>query len=357
MNDLRFMRRALTLARRAQGLTSPNPCVGAVIMRNERIISEGYHKRAGLPHAEAEAIHAARENLSGAVMYVTLEPCCHTEKRTPPCVNAIISSGIRRVVIASEDPNPNVAGRGISMLRKAGIEVTVGVLQREAEILNEAYAKFITTGRPFVILKTAMTLDGKIATPEGKSKWITSEESRRMVHMLRGRVDAILSAIGTVRADNPRFTARIRGARDPLRIIIDPDLETPDSFHILEVPSKTMLVTKKTGARVKALGSRGVRIMGYSGRLDLNSLMRSLGEMGICSVLVEGGSSLAAHALNEGIIDKIMYFIAPKIIGGRSAFPAVGGPSSRLIENAILIRGMKVRRVGSDILVEGYVAK
>lgn len=357
MNDIRFMKRALSLARRAQGRTSPNPSVGAVIVRDNRIISEGYHKKAGLPHAEAEAIHGSKEDLTGAVLYVTLEPCCHTDKRTPPCVNAIISSGMRRVVIAAEDPNPRVAGRGIAMLRKAGIEVTLGVLRREAELLNEAYVKFITTGSPFVTLKTAMTLDGKIATPEGKSKWITCEESRRLVHRLRGSVDAILSAIGTVRADDPRFTARARGARNPVRIIIDPDLKVPDSSHVLKTPPDTVIVTKNTGKRADALGKNGVSIIRYSGSLDLKDLMSSLGGMGICSVLIEGGSSLAAHALNDGIVDKIMYFIAPKIIGGRASYTAVGGPSSREIEDAICIRDMKVRRIGGDILIEGYIVK
>ncbi|PNX52112.1 MAG: riboflavin biosynthesis protein RibD, partial [Thermoplasmata archaeon M9B2D] len=223
MDDVFFMKRALRLARKAEGHTSPNPLVGAIIVKDDTIIAEGYHKKAGLPHAEAEAIQKATKSLEGSTLYVTLEPCCHTDKRTPPCTSAIISSKIKRVVVAMIDPNPKVSGKGIKILQEAGITTNVGVLEEPARRLNEFYIKFIRTRVPFVILKTAMTLDGKIATPEGESKWITSEKSRDLVHRYRGRVDALLSAIGTVQADNPRFTTRIRGKKDPVRIIIDPD--------------------------------------------------------------------------------------------------------------------------------------
>jgi len=353
MDDVKFMKRAISLARRAEGRTSPNPLVGSVIVRDGMIIAEGYHRKAGRPHAEAVALEAAGSSARGCTLYVNLEPCCHRDKRTPPCTDAIIAAGIKRVVAAMKDPNPRVSGRGLEMLRRHGIEVTVGVMEREAGRLNEFYAKHITTGRPFVILKTAMTMDGKIATPEGESKWISSGSSRRMVHRLRKRVDAILSAIGTVRADNPRFTARIRGGTDPVRVIIDPELETPEGSHVLSCPPRTILVTKKTVKRTEQLKEAGVEFIHFEETLDLDELMKTLGRMGITSVMIEGGSSLASYALNSGIVDRVMYFIAPKIIGGMDSYPAVGGRGHRKIEEAIRIRDMTVRRIGEDVLIEG----
>ena len=353
MNDEFYMRRALRLARRAIGRTSPNPMVGAVLVKDGKIISEGYHKRAGEPHAEAIAIKRAMpyeaESLNGATLYVSLEPCCHTEKRTPPCTKAIINAGIKRVVIAHLDPNPKVSGRGVEELRRAGIEVVSGVLEKEATLLNEAYIKYIKTGMPFVILKTAMSLDGKIATAKGESKWITGQRARLLVHRLRSRVDAVLTAIGTVKADDPELTSRIRHGKDPIRIVIDPEFETPKNSKILKTPPRTIIVTKKE------VDLKGVEFIRYKGRLDLQALMKELAKMEIMSIMVEGGSSLSAHCLEEGIVDKVMFFIAPKIIGGKNSYPAIGGSGVKTLSEAYKIRDMRARHIGEDILIEGYI--
>lgn len=360
MNNELLMKRALRLAAKARGMTSPNPMVGALIVKEGEIISEGFHRKTGTPHAEALAIGRAGENAVGSTLYVTLEPCCHTEKRTPPCTKAVINAGIKKVIIGMIDPNPKVSGKGISELQKAGIETTSGILEAEAKKLNESYIKYITTGKPLVILKVAMTLDGKIATPKGQSRWITSEKSRRMVHRLRSSIDAVMTAIGTVKADDPQLTARIKGGRNPLRIIIDPDLEIPLNSKVLQVPPETTIIARKSAAekKKKILLNRGVQIIEYKGeKVNLQWLMKKLGEKEITSVLIEGGSSLNAHALKEGIVDKVMFFIAPKIIGGKESFPAVGGESFRRLEEAYRLKDVKIKRVGEDILIEGYIEK
>lgn len=369
--DISFMEKALNLAARARGMTSPNPMVGAVVVKNGKIISEDYHKKAGEPHAEALAILNAGGKAKGAILYVTLEPCCHIDKRTPPCTKAIINSGIKKVFIAMKDPNPKVSGKGIEELKNHGIQVVSGIFEDKAKKLNEAYIKYITTRTPFVILKTAMTLDGKIATPEGQSKWITGEKARMIVHQMRGSVDAILIAVGTVKADNPELTVRlgVKGKRqkvkNPIRIVIDPDLETPIDYKIFDVPPETIVAIKKQaiGKRQKAIGQkrttlidRGIKIIEYEGnRVDLKWLMKRLGEIGITSVMIEGGSSLNAYALQDGIVDKAVFFIAPKIIGGRDSIPAIGGKTFRRLEDAFRVRDMKIKRVGDDLMIEGYL--
>ncbi len=355
------MRRALRLAAKAHRRTSPNPMVGAVLVKNGHILSEDYHKKAGEPHAEALAIRTAGAAASNASLYVTLEPCCHTDKRTPPCTQAILSAGIKKVVVAMEDPNPKVAGKGIAKLRSHGVEVIVGIAGQEARRLNEAYIKFVTTRQPFVILKSAMTLDGKIATPTGESKWITGEKARRCVHQLRSSVDAILTAVGTVKADNPRLTARIRGGSNPLRVVLDPNLETPLSFHVCTVPPASLFVVreqarKQYADKVGLLGARGMEVISYADeRLDLTWLMAVLGERGITSVLVEGGSSLNASAFQAGIVDKVIFFIAPKIIGGKQSLTPVGGDFFRDMGNPYMIDNLLVRRIGDDLMLEGYL--
>ncbi len=357
------MDRALKLARKAEGRTSPNPLVGAVLVRDGAIVAEDYHRKPGTPHAEALVIAKAGERARDADLYVTLEPCCHTEKRTPPCTRSIISAGVRKVVAAMADPNPRVSGRGFDELRRHRIEVVSGVLEDGARRLNEAYIKFITEKLPFVTLKIAMTLDGKIATPEGESKWITGEKARAFVHRMRGRSDALLSAIGTVRADNPSFTARVGAGRHPLRIIIDPLLETPLEYKVLQTPPGTVVVTRKAGESRSArdrkravLSERGVRFIEYdSDRVDLQWLMGRLGEMGITSVMIEGGASLNASALRSGIVDKVAVFIAPKMIGGRASIPCVGGESWRRLDEAYRFRDVTVKKLGGDILIEAYV--
>jgi diaminohydroxyphosphoribosylaminopyrimidine deaminase/5-amino-6-(5-phosphoribosylamino)uracil reductase len=363
MDDRFLMKKALALASRARGKTSPNPMVGAVLVKNGKIIAEDYHKRPGTPHAEALVIQQAGDKTKGSVLYVSLEPCCHTDKRTPPCTQAILRAGIKRVVIAMKDPNPKVSGKGIRQLEEAGIEVILGILEEKARKLNEAYLKYVTTKKPFVILKSAMTLDGKIATPEGQSRWITGEKARKTVHRLRSNVDAVMTAIGTVKADDPELTARIKGGKDPLRIVIDPDLEIPLHSKTLRIPPQTAIVTRDTkGAgdtsrtdKEHILLNSGIKLIFFKEQLHLLWLMERLGEMGITSLLIEGGSSLNAHALEDGIVDKVMFFIAPKIIGGRESYPVVGGRAFRKLQAAHQLRNVTMKRVGEDFLVEGYL--
>lgn len=369
MKDIAVMKRVLRLAGKASGMTSPNPMVGAVLVKNGKIIAEDYHRKPGAPHAEALVIQKAGEKAKGATLYVNLEPCCHTDKRTPPCTKAIIKAGIKKVVIGMKDPNPKVSGKGIEELSKSGINVVSGILEKDSIRLNEAYAKYIMTKRPFVILKVAMTLDGKIATPEGESKWITGEEARGKVHQLRSSVDAVMTAIGTVKADDPQLTARIKkgtrdegqGTRSPIRIVIDPEFEIPIDAKILNTPPKTVIVTKVSKGQVseskkKTLLEKNIKIIDYEGeRVDLKWLMKKLGGIGITSVLIEGGSSLNSHALEYGIVDKVMFFIAPKIIGGRESYPAVGGKTFKKLSDAYRIKDIKINRIGGDILIEGYL--
>lgn len=360
--DILFMQRALRLAKKAKGMTSPNPMVGAVIVKNNKVISEDYHKKAGEPHAEALAILNAKDKVKGSDLYVTLEPCCHLDKRTPPCTKAIINAGIKRVFIAMKDPNPKVSGKGIEELKRHGIEVFCGILEDEAKRLNEVYIKYITTKLPFVILKTAMTLDGKIATPEGESKWITGRKARRVVHQLRSSVDAILTAIGTVKMDNPELTVRIpKNTKQPKRIVIDPNLETPLNYKVFDVPPETIVVIKKQTAELKKeelkiLEDKGVKFLEYdSQRVDLKWLMKQLGEAGITSLLIEGGSSLNAYAFQDGVVDKVVFFIAPKIIGGKDSIPVIGGKTFRRLEEAFLLHDIKIKRAGDDLMIEGYL--
>jgi diaminohydroxyphosphoribosylaminopyrimidine deaminase/5-amino-6-(5-phosphoribosylamino)uracil reductase len=364
MNDEFYIKRALRLASKARGMTSPNPMVGAILVKNGMIVSEDYHRRPGGPHAEALVIEKAGKNAQGSTLYVNLEPCCHSDKRTPPCTKAIINAGIKKVIIGMIDPNPSVSGKGVLELERAGIQVKIGIHEKESKILNEFYVRYITSGRPFVILKIAMTLDGKIATPDGQSKWITGEEARRMVHRTRSSVDAILTAIGTVKADNPHMTRRIRGGKNPLRIVIDPHLEIPMDAHILNTPPETVIVTRKTdiqgekitGIEKKKLHDKGIQIIEYEGeKANLLWLIRKLGMRGITSILIEGGSSLNAYALSEGIVDKVMFFIAPKIMGGVKSFTAIGGETYRRLEEIYRVTDLKIRKIGEDFLIEGYI--
>jgi diaminohydroxyphosphoribosylaminopyrimidine deaminase / 5-amino-6-(5-phosphoribosylamino)uracil reductase len=357
MNDEFYIKRTLRLAAKAQGMTSPNPMVGAVLVKNGEIIAEDFHKKPGTPHAEALVIEKAGENTNNAILYVNLEPCCHTDKRTPPCTKAIIQAGIKKVIFSISDPNPKVSGKGTLELQKAGIEVKSGILEDEAKKLNEAYIKYITTGKPFVILKIAMTLDGKIATPEGQSKWITGEKARRIVHRLRSGVDAIMTAIGTVKADNPQLTVRIQSGKNPRRIIIDPNLEIPLNARVLQIPPETIIVTRTDTQKSDYLLKSGIKIIYFNKLLELNWLLEKLGDKDITSLLIEGGASLNAHALEDGIVDKIMIFIAPIIIGGKESYPAVGGKTFKKLEEAYRVEDMKIRRIGQDLLLEGYICK
>lgn len=367
--DKAIMQRALILAARANGMTSPNPMVGAVLVKNGRIISEGFHKKPGTPHAEVIAIEKAGSKAKGSSLYVTLEPCCHVDKRTPPCVKAIINAEIEKVFIAMKDPNPKVFGQGIKELQKNGVEIATGLLEQKARRLNEAYIKYTTSGTPFVILKVAMTLDGKIADSEGNSRWITDEKARTIVHKMRSSVDAVMTGIGTVKADNPSLTVRHYKKRDiknPKRIVIDPGLESPLDYNIFNIPPETIVVASKTilekmGSALEekknALIKKGVQVLEYEGeKVDLSLLMKKFGEMGICSLMIEGGSSLSASCLNSGIVDKVVFFIAPKMLGGRHSIPAIGGTYSRSLNESLGIKDIKITRAGQDIMIVGYVA-
>ncbi|HLO26617.1 MAG TPA: bifunctional diaminohydroxyphosphoribosylaminopyrimidine deaminase/5-amino-6-(5-phosphoribosylamino)uracil reductase RibD, partial [Geobacteraceae bacterium] len=294
----KYMKRAIALARRGVGKTSPNPAVGCVIVKDETIVGEGWHRKAGGPHAEALALRQAGAAVRGADVYVTLEPCAHYGK-TPPCADALIAAGVKRVFAAMVDPNPKVKGRGVTALRAAGIEVTAGLLEAESRLLNEPFVKHVTTGIPFVILKSAMTLDGKTATEGGDSKWITNEKSRAYVHKLRSMVDAVMVGAGTVAADDPLLTSRIAGGRDPLRVIVDSSLGLPLDARVLhlESPSRTIVATlvveSAKAKKIRAFGAETLHCLEREGRVDLHDLFARLGALGVQSVLLEGGSALA----------------------------------------------------------------
>ena len=358
---MRFMARALALAWRGAGQTSPNPPVGAVVVHQGKIVSAGYHRRAGGPHAEVVALRQADRQARGATLYVTLEPCCHLNKRTPPCVPLIIASGIKRIVVAMRDPNPQVRGRGLAALRRAKLQVNVGVGAEEAERLLEPYRRLITTGRPFVTLKVAATLDGKIATAKGESRWITSPAAQKMVHLLRARSDAILVGIGTVLADDPSLTVRTGSSRRraPLRVVLDPSLRIPMTAKVLtDGRAPTLIVTTSSGtptkrAAVEKAGAHVVVLPARHGRILWRDLLKELGRRGIASLLIEGGAEVNASALREGVVDRLLFFLAPRILGGRDAIDAVGGMSPAHLREALSLRVTSVRRVGPDILVEG----
>lgn len=354
------MQRALELAANAKGRTSPNPMVGAVIVKGHRIVSEGYHKKSGTPHAEAVALRKAGSKAKGATMFVTLEPCCHTEKLTPPCTKAIIASGIRKVIVATTDPNPKVSGKGIEELRAAGIETEVGILGPEARSLNEAFNKFITKKEPFVLLKIAQSLDGKIATAKGESQWITGKTARRHVHQLRNDLDAVLVGISTVKKDDPSLDCRIRGGRNPYRVIVDSSLRIPLRSKALSYSdNKTIVATTKKASerKIKKLRECGATVLvikSKAGRVNLKTLMKELGKLDITGVMIEGGSAIASSALLAEIVDRVMFFVAPKIIGGTDSIPSIGGKSPSLLGNAIKLRDLKTTAAGDDILIEGY---
>ncbi len=353
------MKIALDLAKKGKGTTSPNPMVGAVVVKGNRIVGRGYHKKAGSPHAEVVAIKDAGGNCRNATLYITLEPCVHYG-RTPPCVPLILKAGIKRVVIAMEDPNPLVKGKGIAALKEGGIEVEVGIREEEARKLNEFYLKYITTKLPFVIVKWAMSLDGKIATSKGESRWISGEESLRFVHLLRSEVDAILVGIRTVLIDNPRLTVRgLKAKRQPLRIVIDPLLEIPPSARCLtEEGGESMVVTSHLSPSQKReeLKKKGVEvIICGEERVDLPSLLKKLGEKEITSLLVEGGGGIIASFLENKLVDKIYAIISPLLIGGKEAPTPFEGKGFSSLKDALHLKNFTCRRLGRDYLWEGYL--
>lgn len=365
--DASYMALALRLAKRARGATHPNPMVGAVIVsgrRPYRIVGQGYHRRPGEPHAEVVALRAAGERARGGTLYVTLEPCCHTGKRTPPCVPSILQAGLRRAVVAMPDPNPQVNGRGIEQLRKAGVQVAVGCLREEAERLNEAYSHRMRTGRPFLILKAALTLDGKIATARGESQWITSEPARRHAHRLRSQVDALMVGIGTVLRDDPRLTVRFPGrqlgrpAKQPLRVILDSQLRLPLTAKVLTVKGGETVVMTTSKAnpnrieQLRALGAAVLVLPQRQGRVSLKACLARLGRMDVTTVMLEGGSELNASALREGVVNRVLFYMAPRLLGGQDAKGVIGGRSPAKLALAIPLKDIRVRRIGVDLLIE-----
>ncbi|KAJ51143.1 diaminohydroxyphosphoribosylaminopyrimidine deaminase/5-amino-6-(5-phosphoribosylamino)uracil reductase [Clostridium tetanomorphum] len=359
----RYMKRALELAKGGIGYVNPNPLVGAVILKDGKILGEGYHKIYGGAHAEINAFNSAQEDVKGASMYVTLEPCSHYGK-TPPCAKAIVEKGIKKVIVAMLDPNPLVSGKGMEILRNNGIEVEVGLLEEEAKKLNEIFIKYITTKRPFCIMKTASTLDGKIATVNGDSKWITNEKSREYVHHIRHRVSAIMVGVDTVIKDNPSLTTRIKDlqGKNPVRVIVDSSARIPLDSKIFKEEGRIIIVTteKANKDKIKEIQHIGGEIIVSpikENKVDLNYLMLKLGEMKIDSVLLEGGSTLNYSALKEGIVDKVMSFIAPKIIGGIKAKTPVGGEGIEYIKDCINLKDINITRFDNDILIEGNLAR
>ena len=360
MDDERWMKRALHLAEKGRGRTSPNPMVGAVLVKRGKVVGEGYHARAGEPHAEIVAIKNAGEKAKGATLYLNLEPCTHYGK-TPPCVPAVIEAGVKKVVAGMEDPNPLVKGRGVARLKQAGLNVKIGVLEKECHRLNEAFSKYIVKHEPFIILKVAATLDGKLATRNGESQWITGETSRRFVHRLRDQVDGVVVGIGTVLKDDPMLTARIRGGRDPYRIVFDSRLRIPENAKVVDLsPSKTIVATTEMASqdKIARLRKKGVRILisdSKSGKVDLKVSLLKLGEMGMMNLLVEGGSEISGSFLDQGLIDKIFFFLSPRLIGDPLAPGMFSGAGFASLKGAISIKDLKVRRIGEDILLEGYL--
>ena len=365
MNDEHFMQMALEAAEQGRGYTSPNPLVGAVVVQNGVVVGRGFHQFAGGAHAEVHAIDAAGDAARGATLYVNLEPCNHTG-RTPPCTHKILSAGLRRVVIAMRDPNPQVAGGGAEFLKAQGVEIICGVCEDQAQRLNEVFINYIRTDRPFVTAKCAATLDGRIATRTGDSKWVTGEEARAFVHELRHAVDAIMVGVGTVAADDPLLTTRLKGrpSRDPIRIILDTRLRIAPTARVLNHCSEaeTILVVGKevpASARMR-MPTKGVRVIDgelRDGRLDLDRLMDQLGRMGVTSILIEGGGRTLGSACRSGIVDKVCFFYAPLLSGGDDGVPICSGAGAETMRDCIRLDRIRTRRFGDDVMIEGYVIR
>lgn len=361
-----YMALALELAKKGIGRVHPNPMVGAVIVKDGKILGQGYHQKCGEGHAEVNAFKDAEErneNVEGAEMYVTLEPCSHFGK-TPPCADKIIEKKISKVFIGTLDPNPLVAGRGVKKLKNAGIEVEYGILESGCYKLNEVFMKYIVKKVPFVVMKTGMSLDGKIATYSGESKWITGEKSREDVHKLRNELTGIMVGINTVLKDNPELTCRIEGGRNPIRIVVDSNLRIPMECKIVntaeEVETIVATTDKSNLEKKKKLERKGVKVIvvpSKNEKVDLKELMIILGDLKIDSILLEGGGTLNFSALEQKIVDKVKIYIAPKIIGGETSKTPIEGIGIRNLKDAFKINNLSVSTMGEDILIEGYVEK
>ncbi|MFA5384570.1 MAG: bifunctional diaminohydroxyphosphoribosylaminopyrimidine deaminase/5-amino-6-(5-phosphoribosylamino)uracil reductase RibD [Eubacteriales bacterium] len=361
--DRFYMGRALELARLGGGKTSPNPMVGAVVVKDGKVAGEGYHHKAGSPHAEIVALDNAGKKAKGATLYVNLEPCCHYG-RTGPCANAVVEAGICRVVVAMSDPNPLVCGKGISYLKQNDVEVTTGVLEDEALLLNEVFIKYITTGRPFVMLKAAMSIDGKIAARTGDSRWVTGPKARTQVHVLRNLYDAVLVGINTVLADDPLLTVRLTSekGKNPVRVVVDSMARTPLNSRVLSQLAEAPTFIATTGsadvqkiARLKEMGAEVLVVPGDRPRVDLKRLMADLAGREITSVMIEGGGEINASALESGLVDKVIWFIAPKIVGGRLSPGPVGGRGIAMMADAGQIENITVSQFDEDVCLEGYL--
>ncbi|NLC12277.1 MAG: bifunctional diaminohydroxyphosphoribosylaminopyrimidine deaminase/5-amino-6-(5-phosphoribosylamino)uracil reductase RibD [Firmicutes bacterium] len=364
-SEERYMWMALDLARRGQGRTSPNPVVGAVLVKDGEVVGTGYHQNAGGPHAEIFALEEAGNRARGATLYVNLEPCVHYGK-TPPCVDAIIKAGVKKVVIATEDPNPEVRGKGIKKLRENGIRVKTGVLEEKALRLNEVFFKYIQTGMPFITVKAAMTLDGKIATSTGESRWITGEKARKYVHKLRYYADGIVVGIRTVLADDPLLTVRLEGyeRKGPKRIVVDSKASLPLNARVITAsdPTDTILATTEKAPleKRKALAEKGVEVLVLpekNDRVDLKALMKALGERKMSNILVEGGGTLNYALLEENLVDKLYIFIAPLLIGGAKAQTPLAGEGIKSIKDARIVREIELKQFDGDLLLIGYPEK
>lgn len=360
MNPTDYMKLAIEEAKKGEGFTNPNPMVGAVIVKNGTVISKDYHHRCGEFHAERNAILNCRESMEGAEIYITLEPCCHVG-RTPPCTDIILESGIRKVYIGSMDPNPLVAGRGASLLRQNGREVVTGICEQECKSLNKVFFHYILHKTPYVVMKYAMTADGKIATQTGASRWITGEAARRRVQISRHKYMGIMAGVGTILADNPRLTCRLEGKRTPVRIICDTNLRTPLTAEVVKTADKipTILATaSKDGEKAKPYQERGCQILTVpldGAHIDLKILMQKLGEIGIDSILLEGGAELNYSALKSGIVHAVEMYVAPKMFGGAGAKTPVAGIGVTLPEEAFSLCNPRMRQIEEDLLIEWEV--
>ncbi|MFH1784120.1 MAG: bifunctional diaminohydroxyphosphoribosylaminopyrimidine deaminase/5-amino-6-(5-phosphoribosylamino)uracil reductase RibD [bacterium] len=358
-----YMNMALELAAMGRGMVSPNPMVGCVIVKNGDISGRGFHRCCGKEHAEIHALRQAGRKARGATMFVTLEPCSHHGK-TPPCTEEIIKAGIKQVVIAMRDPNPKVNGSGIKKLKSRGIRIQVGEMRDEARLLNESYIKYIKSAMPFVTVKAAMTLDGKIATRSGDSKWITNELSRKYVHELRSSSDAVLVGINTVLRDDPELTARDvrrRSKKGPIRIVVDDKLIIFPKARVLNTKAPVIIATTKMAdpRKREILKKKHITVLIVShknGKLNMKELFRRLAKVGISSVLVEGGGNINASVIEAGLADKVMFFIAPKIIGGANALTPVEGTGIEKLSRAISVKRLSLRKFGEDVLFEGYLS-
>jgi diaminohydroxyphosphoribosylaminopyrimidine deaminase/5-amino-6-(5-phosphoribosylamino)uracil reductase len=362
--DRRFMKSALALARKGLGKSSPNPAVGAVVVKNGQIAGRGFHAKQGQPHAEVHALNDAGADAKGATIYVTLEPC-HHQGKTPPCTRAVIEAGISRVVYGASDPNPKVAGGGGAFLKSQGLAVSAGVLQEACEYEHRFFFKHIITGRPYVVLKTAATLDGHTAARTGDSRWVTGEKARRQVHRMRTWLDAICVGSGTALADDPSLTCRLPNGRDPLRVVVDTGLKLPSTAKMLDRSSGAGCIVacgpKPAARRRAALEKAGAEVLmlpkGPKGGVDLLALLKTLGKRGVISLLLEGGAGLAWGFLSQGLIDEIAYFYAPKLIGGADAPGMIGGAGFAKMAQAVALDKPRVRRFGGDFLIQARVVK